>query len=112
MVRRGAHADLMATTPTPERPVAEPVRYQIRRRHDDSLISAHCCTASALTAFERLTLADLMGPIPAGPLEWAEADIIEVATGASVAYTRGLVPRQPSAPAPTSDPPGSPRLAV
>jgi hypothetical protein len=78
----------MVTATPHEQPAAQ---YEIRRRHDASLISAHCCSASALQAFARLSVADMMGPNPPGLLEWAEVDIIEVETGQSVAFTRGLV---------------------
>lgn len=64
-----------------------------------TLISAHCCAPSALQAFERLRLPDLMGSTPPGPLEWAEADIIELATGDSVASTGALVPLDGQPPA-------------
>lgn len=39
-----------------------------------------------------------MGPTPPGPLEWAEADIIDTTTGDSVASTGGLVPLDGQAP--------------
>jgi hypothetical protein len=69
-----------------------PVTHEIRRLHDGSVISSHCNRDCALAAFERLSLAQLMGEDPLGPLQWVEAHLVELASGQTAASTRGLVP--------------------
>jgi len=74
------------------------VTHEIRRAHDDSVISAHCCSACALGAFEQLTLAQLMGDNPPGPLEPVEARLVDLGSGEVTATTGGLVPLDGMAP--------------
>jgi len=70
-----------------------PVTHEIRRTHDDSVISVHCCQPCAGFAFGQLHLADMMGgDNQPGPLEYVEARIVEVATGDWTLATRELVP--------------------
>jgi hypothetical protein len=69
------------------------VSHEIRRVHDDSVISAHCCQPCASVAFGRVHLADMMGgDNQPGPLEHVEARVIEAATGEWSQFTRALVP--------------------
>ena len=69
------------------------VTHEIRRSHDESVISAHCCQPCASVAFGRLHLADMMGgENQPGPLEYLEARVIEVATGEWTLFTQALVP--------------------
>ena len=75
------------------------VTHEIRRAHDDSVISGHCCNACAVTAFEQLTLAQMMGENPLGPLEPVEARLIDLATNEVTASAGGLVPLDGVAPA-------------
>lgn len=74
------------------------VTHEIRRAHDDSVISGHCSSACALGAFEELTLAQMMGDNPPGPLEPVEARLVDLATGQVTATTGGLVPLDGLAP--------------
>jgi len=74
------------------------VTHEIRRAHDDSVISGHCCSACVLGAFERLTLGQMMGDNPPGPLERVEAHLVDLASGAVTATTIGLVPLDGIAP--------------
>ena len=83
------HAGAMTTTRTPGWLM---VTHEIRRAHDDSVISAHCCSACALGAFEELTLAQMMGENPPGPLEFVDAQLVDLAANEVTATARGLVP--------------------
>lgn len=82
----------MATTNPLPPAAAAPVRFQLRRCHDGSLISGHCCAANAREALKRITLAELMGETAPGPLEWANAELIDTSTGQAVGWTGALVP--------------------
>lgn len=79
-------------------PATLTLTHEIRRAHDDSLISGHCSSACALGAFEELTLARMMGENPPGPLERVEAHLVDLATGQVTATTGGLVPLDGIAP--------------
>ena len=68
------------------------VTHQIRRTHDSSVISAHCCLGCALQALNRLTLAAMMGENPPGPLEEVTAQVIDLATGEDGWFRFGRVP--------------------
>ena len=69
------------------------VTHEVRRTHDDSVISAHCCASCAIVAFGRLHLADMMGgEKQPGPLEKIEARIVEVATSQWTHFTWARVP--------------------
>ena len=87
-----------ATTPdtTTAAPAAGPgwlpVTHQLVRRHDGSLISKHCCSSCGMQALEDLTLAQIIGPNPPGPLRDVWADLVDVASGQAVAWTLGLTP--------------------
>ena len=61
-------------------------------------VARDCCSACALGAFEQLTLAQLMGDNPPGPLEPVEARLVDLATGQVTATTGGLVPLDGIAP--------------
>lgn len=75
------------------------VTHEIRRVHDDSVISAHCSPDCARTAFRGLHLADMMGgDNQPGPLEYVEAHLVDLATGQAVMFTQGLVPLDGIAP--------------
>jgi len=74
------------------------VTHEIRRTHDESVISGHCCSACALGAFEELSLAKMVGDNPPGPLEPVEAHLVDLATGQVTAMTTGLVPLDGIAP--------------
>lgn len=89
------HAGAMTTTRTPGWLM---VTHEIRRAHDESVISAHCCSACALGAFEELSLAKMMGDNPPGPLKPVEAHLVDLATGQVTAVTTGLVPLDGNAP--------------
>jgi hypothetical protein len=84
------------TTPANTRPgqiTHLAVTHEIRRAHDDSVISAHCCASCVHIAFQRLHLADMMGgENQPGPLEYIEAHVIDVATGERSLFTQALVP--------------------
>ncbi|MFQ1004401.1 hypothetical protein [Modestobacter sp. SSW1-42] len=70
-----------------------PVTHEIRREHDDSVISAHCCYACAVLALDQVHLSDLMGgENQPGPLEYVTAHVVEVASNQRSAFTAGLVP--------------------
>ena len=76
------------------------VTHEIRREHDGSVISAHCCKACAWTAFDRITLADMMaGENQPGPLEYVRAHVVDLATGDVLFFTQGLVPLDGQPPA-------------
>ena len=49
------------------------VTHEVRREHDGSVISAHCCLDCAYLAHGKLSLAAMMGDNPPGPLEWVRA---------------------------------------
>ena len=68
------------------------VTHHIRRAHDDSVISAHCGLRCAQQALEELTLGQMMGTNPPGPLQWVEAQLIDLASGEVGMFTRGLWP--------------------
>ena len=89
------HADAMTTTPAPGWLM---VTHEIRRAHDDSLISAHCCSACALTGFEQLTLAQMMGENPPGPVQPVEARLVDLVANQVTATAGGLVPVDGQAP--------------
>ncbi len=74
------------------------VTHELRRAHDDSVISVHCSSGCALEAFERLTLAQIMGNTPPGPLERVEARLVDLATGEVAATAGGTVPPDGVAP--------------
>ena len=74
------------------------VTHEIHRAHDDSVISGHCSSACALGAFEDLTLAQMMGDNPPGPLEPVEARLVDLGSGEVTATTGGLVPLDGMAP--------------
>jgi hypothetical protein len=82
----------MATTVQPATPAARSLRWEIRRRHDGSLVSAHCSPTCGRRAINDLTLAQALGDNPPGPLEWAWTDLIDPATGRPGMWTSHLVP--------------------
>ena len=82
----------MTTSARPGQITQLPVTWEIRRVHDNSVVSAHCCLGCVTHAFGRLTTADMMGEHPPGPLEWAEVEAVNVATGEAGMFTRALVP--------------------
>ena len=92
------------TTPTPDLPADTPpsapveveffirATHQLRRVHDGSVISTHCSGPCGADAMEHLTLAELIGPNPPGPLEYVNVELIDLATGTAEGWTRGLTP--------------------
>ena len=94
------------TTPPPDRPAADtpsaaaPVEveffiratHQLRRVHDSSVISTHCSGPCGADAMEHLSLAELIGPNPPGPLQYVNVELIDLATGTAEGWTRGLTP--------------------
>ena len=66
--------------------------HQLRRVHDDSVISTHCSPACAVQALEDLTLAQKIGPNSPGPLERIRVELIDLATGEAVGFTTGMTP--------------------
>jgi len=69
------------------------VTHEIRREHDDSVISAHCCHPCAAVALDRLQLADMMGgENQPGPLEYLTVFVVEVASNERSLFAGGLVP--------------------
>lgn len=97
--RRGGHAERVNITDAGGRITHLAVTHELRRAHDGSVISSHCCRDCAWQALESLTLPDLLGDNPPGLLQWAEVHVVVVATGARIAFTRGLVPLDQHAPA-------------
>ncbi|SCX60510.1 hypothetical protein SAMN03159343_4109 [Klenkia marina] len=92
------------TTPTPDRPAdaSSPApaeveffiraTHQLRRVHDSSVISTHCSGPCGVEAMANLSLAELIGPNPPGPLEYVNVELIDLATGKAEGCTRGLTP--------------------
>lgn len=69
------------------------VTHEIRRAHDDSVISAHCCHPCAVVALDQLHLSDMMGgENQPGPLEYVTAHVVEVVTNQRSGVAGGLVP--------------------
>ena len=66
--------------------------HQLRRVHDNSVISTHCSLACGLQALEELTLAQKIGPNSPGPLERIRVELIDLATGEAGAFTVGMTP--------------------
>lgn len=70
-----------------------PVTHEIRREHDASVISAHCCLGCASQAFQRLSLAAMMGgQNRPGPLERITAHVVDLDTGGHCLSRWGFVP--------------------
>jgi hypothetical protein len=90
--RRGDHADLMPAHDTAGRATHLAVTHHLRRAHDDSVISAHCGLRCAQQALEELTRGQMMGTDPPGPLQWVEAQLVDLTSGGVCMFTRGLVP--------------------
>ena len=81
------------TSARPGRITQLPVTHELRRAHDNSVISAHCCADCARLALQRVTLAAMMGgENQPGPLERIEAHVVDLATGDPGMFTWGLVP--------------------
>lgn len=89
-------SDTPSPVPTPSTDPAPtgwlPVTYQLVRQHDGSVISAHCCEFCGMHALEEVSPAEMIGPNSPGPLERVTVDLVEVATGAQVAFTGTLTP--------------------
>ena len=69
------------------------VTHEIRREHDDSVISAHCCLGCAVQAFDRLSLGAMMGgKNQPGPLDRITAPLIDLSTGQTRRSRWGLAP--------------------
>ena len=69
------------------------VTHEIRRAHDGSVISAHCCEHCADLALRRLSLAAMMGgKNQPCPLETISAHVIDLATGEPGMTTWSRVP--------------------
>ena len=98
------------TNPTSTRPgqiTQLPVTHELRRAHDNSVISAHCCADCARSALRRLSLAQMMGgENQPGPLERIEAHVVDLATGEPGIFTWGLVPLDGLPPAEIHNYPG------
>ncbi len=75
------------------------VTHHLRRAHDGSVISAHCGPDCARAALADLTLTQMIGEHPPGPLQWVEAQLVDAATSAVLGFTRGLVPLDGQPPA-------------
>lgn len=69
-----------------------PVTHQMVRQHDGSVISSHCCEHCGMHALEEVSPAQMIGPHSPGPLERVTVHLIEVVTGAQVAFTGTLTP--------------------
>lgn len=67
-------------------------RYELRRGHDGTTISQHCSLPCGQHAIETVTLRQLMGERPPGPLEWVEGILVDLVADQPVMFTRSLVP--------------------
>ena len=79
-------------------PTTLAVTHVLRRDHDHSLISAHCCENCGVLALSRVSMAAIMGDKPPGPLELARVHLVDVATGQELGFATGLVPLDGIAP--------------
>lgn len=79
-------------TTTPSTKEWLPVTHHLVRRHDGSVISAHCCSTCGMQALEDVTLGQMIGPNSPGPLQDVWADLVDLATSQAVAFTIGLTP--------------------
>lgn len=88
----------MTTSTRGSAPAFLPVTHAVRRTHDGSVISYHCGLSCGQAAMERLSLAQMMGGTPPGPLEQVQAQLVDLVTDEVLGFVGGLIPLDGAAP--------------